>query len=233
MLPARAWSCVVVILCWPRAHGEPWARRGLQAEVADALCLLQTAVHRSANPEGGEAANLTASHATAVQLDANASRMLELIHESSSEVAFETRASGAAKNKWIVSLLQLFGGGFFGLPRIYIGWDEPGHKNLWLGILQFFTLGGCGVWAAVDWIAFTVNSLQSAPSMDFVSITVSWRADTIPPARTIAIFQLIMIAVLVFLACCLGLFGVAAIAIERIAPRASSKPTEQQKSGEH
>mmetsp|Transcript_46059 Transcript_46059/g.84439 ORF Transcript_46059/g.84439 Transcript_46059/m.84439 type:complete len:237 (-) Transcript_46059:38-748(-) len=235
MLPCM-WSYVIAILCWSCVRGEPWATSSLEAEPTDELfCLLQTSVHRRPTEilQGSDVNSVTASKATMepVQLDANSSRMLELIRESGSE-AMDTRVPGVTKNKWVVSLMELFGGGFFGLPRMYIGWDEPDHKNLWLGVLQLFTLGGCGVWAAVDWIAFTVNSLQTAPNMDAVSIAVSWRADTIAPARTIAIFQLIMVASLVFLTCCLGLLGAAAVAIEQMAPRSSSKRAEKQITGE-
>ena len=51
-------------------------------------------------------------------------------------------------------LLSFFLGGF-GIHRFYTGY-------IGLGILQLITLGGCGIWALIDFISICFNNYKSA-----------------------------------------------------------------------
>mmetsp|Transcript_31377 Transcript_31377/g.73203 ORF Transcript_31377/g.73203 Transcript_31377/m.73203 type:complete len:250 (+) Transcript_31377:80-829(+) len=236
------WSCLVTAALPHIALGSGDAAISLDSldhiesenfeatDEAVPLCLLQTSV-QLASIEGvasskGQSLSVP-SYDRAVtnlaQIDiSNTTEDLGSLNESTIEAA----RNHVVKNKWILSLIELFGGGFLGIPRMYIGWSEPGKKNFWLGILQLCTFGGCGVWAAVDWIAFLVNSLRSMDSMNAVAISVDWSPETIAPARTIALFQLIVVCSLVSLLCCIGLFGAAAVAIAHTS-RSVSKERSQ------
>jgi len=56
-----------------------------------------------------------------------------------------------AKSKVAAILLCFFLGGF-GIHRFYLGYTT-------IGIVQLLTLGGCGIWALIDFIMLIVDSL--------------------------------------------------------------------------
>ena len=56
---------------------------------------------------------------------------------------------------WLTALLVCFFLGVFGVHRFYTG-----HTGL--GIVQLLTLGGCGIWALVDFIMIIVGSFRDA-----------------------------------------------------------------------
>jgi hypothetical protein len=62
----------------------------------------------------------------------------------------------AAEGKdWLTALLLCFFLGVFGVHRFYTG-----HTGL--GVVQLLTLGGCGVWALIDFILIAVGSFKDA-----------------------------------------------------------------------
>jgi len=59
------------------------------------------------------------------------------------------------RNKWLTCLLLCWFLGIFGVHRFYTG-----HTGL--GVLQLLTLGGCGIWALVDFIIIVTGNFKDA-----------------------------------------------------------------------
>ena len=57
--------------------------------------------------------------------------------------------------EWLVALLLAFFLGVFGVHRFYTG-------HIGIGIVQLLTLGGCGIWAIIDFILIVVGSYTDA-----------------------------------------------------------------------
>ncbi|MES2019217.1 MAG: TM2 domain-containing protein [Pseudomonadota bacterium] len=57
--------------------------------------------------------------------------------------------------EWLVTLLLAFFLGFLGVHRFYTG-------HIGIGIVQLLTMGGCGVWALIDFILIAVGSYTDA-----------------------------------------------------------------------
>lgn len=62
------------------------------------------------------------------------------------------------KSYTVTLLLSFFLGGF-GIHRFYTGY-------IGLGILQLITLGGCGIWALIDFIRICFNNFKSADGQE-------------------------------------------------------------------
>jgi len=56
---------------------------------------------------------------------------------------------------WLTALLLCFFLGVFGAHRFYTG-------HIGLGVVQLLTLGGCGIWALIDFILIIVGSFKDA-----------------------------------------------------------------------
>jgi hypothetical protein len=56
---------------------------------------------------------------------------------------------------WLTALLLCFFLGVFGVHRFYTG-------HIGLGVVQLLTLGGCGIWALIDFIMIIVGSFRDA-----------------------------------------------------------------------
>lgn len=56
-----------------------------------------------------------------------------------------------SEKEWLVALLLCFFLGVFGVHRFYTG-------HIGIGIVQLLTLGGCGIWALIDFILIVVDS---------------------------------------------------------------------------
>lgn len=59
------------------------------------------------------------------------------------------------KNIWITCLLLCWFLGVFGIHRFYTG-----HTAI--GVIQLLTLGGCGIWALVDFIIIVSGNFKDA-----------------------------------------------------------------------
>ena len=57
--------------------------------------------------------------------------------------------------EWLVTLLLCFFLGGLGIHRFYTG-----HTGI--GIAQLLTLGGCGIWALIDFIMIIVGNFKDA-----------------------------------------------------------------------
>jgi TM2 domain-containing membrane protein YozV len=56
---------------------------------------------------------------------------------------------------WLTALLLCFFLGVFGVHRFYTG-------HTVIGVVQLLTLGGCGIWALIDFIIIIVGSFKDA-----------------------------------------------------------------------
>lgn len=63
--------------------------------------------------------------------------------------------SQANDNQWLIVLLLCFFLGGLGVHRFYVGKTAT-------GIVQLLTLGGCGIWALIDFIMILVGSFTDA-----------------------------------------------------------------------
>jgi hypothetical protein len=66
----------------------------------------------------------------------------------------DTPLTGEEKD-WLTTLLLCFFLGVFGIHRFYTG-----HTAI--GVVQLLTLGGCGIWALVDFIMIIVGSFRDS-----------------------------------------------------------------------
>merc|ERR1712232_1104628 len=104
-----------------------------------------------------------------------------------------------------MGVLEMLGLGLFGIDRMYAG-------SVTTGIIKLLTLGGCGVWAIVDWFAIIVNAMERKESIDSLSIKASFNKKGIKTARILGIIGVILQCVTCFICvfcCCCSLFGLA------------------------
>jgi len=59
------------------------------------------------------------------------------------------------ENKWLICLLLCWFLGVFGIHRFYTG-----HTGI--GVVQLLTLGGCGIWALIDFIIIVTGNFKDA-----------------------------------------------------------------------
>ena len=57
------------------------------------------------------------------------------------------------EKEWLVTLLLCFFLGGLGIHRFYTG-------HMAIGIIQLFTLGGCGIWALIDLISILSGKMS-------------------------------------------------------------------------
>ncbi len=74
-----------------------------------------------------------------------------VVEESHEELS--SPAVAASGKSQLVALLLCFFVGALGIHRFYLGYT-------WQGIVQLLTLGGCGVWALIDFIRIIIGDLQ-------------------------------------------------------------------------
>ena len=67
------------------------------------------------------------------------------------------------RNKWITCLLLCWFLGVLGVHRFY-----SGHTAI--GVLQLLTLGGCGIWALIDFIIIVSGNFKDAQGNPIINV---------------------------------------------------------------
>lgn len=67
-----------------------------------------------------------------------------------------------SEKDWLTTLLLCFFLGGFGIHSFYCG------KTL-IGVLQLFTLGGCGIWSLIDFIMIVCGNYRDAQGLPVVN----------------------------------------------------------------
>uniref|UniRef100_A0A7S1AQT9 TM2 domain-containing protein n=1 Tax=Noctiluca scintillans TaxID=2966 RepID=A0A7S1AQT9_NOCSC len=75
------------------------------------------------------------------------------------------------KSKFVMVLLCLSGLGCCGADRCYLG-------DCGMGWVKGLTLGGCGFWATVDFVAILINTLQMKESIDVLGMRANFWPQT-------------------------------------------------------
>jgi hypothetical protein len=77
-------------------------------------------------------------------------------------VGLNTNPSGqvgpVSEKEWLVALLLAFFLGFLGVHRFYTG-------HIGIGVIQLLTLGGCGIWALIDFILIVTGSYTDSDGL--------------------------------------------------------------------
>lgn len=74
---------------------------------------------------------------------------------SSARVVVPTSNPEEKEKEWVVTLLLCFFLGYLGVHRFYTG-------HTMIGVVQLLTLGGCGIWALIDFILILVGNYKDA-----------------------------------------------------------------------
>jgi TM2 domain-containing membrane protein YozV len=70
-------------------------------------------------------------------------------------------SNGEERKDWLVTLLLCFFLGYLGVHRFYTG-------SIGIGVAQLLTLGGCGIWALIDFILILVGSYKDGNGEELV-----------------------------------------------------------------
>ena len=73
----------------------------------------------------------------------------------------EVKQSNKNKREWLITLLLCLFLGGLGAHRFYTGY-------IGIGIVQLFTLGGCGIWTLIDLISILCKKFQTEDGQDLV-----------------------------------------------------------------
>jgi len=172
-------------------------------KVSVASKLIKTVVRADADPEAitgdSNSKNLT------MLADSESSQVVAKISSASKDIKTSVRADGdSLPNKLVVTLLEAFGLGMLGIDRIYLGCYEANHLNIWLGIVKLLTLGGCGIWAIVDWFAIIINGMSKSESIAFGgAMDFTWEPSSVQGAYVVSLISVILVAVSCGCTCCM------------------------------
>jgi hypothetical protein len=124
-----------------------------------ALLVLTTSSVPAPKPAKSASTQLTAKEMyslveqqTGEQLTFKEKVALKLFNKKINKSLDKAAAPGSEKSHTVAWLLALFVGGL-GVHRFYLGYT-------WQGVVQLLTLGGCGVWALIDFIRILTGDLQ-------------------------------------------------------------------------
>lgn len=85
-----------------------------------------------------------------------------LVRKSGTEAASWFAASEVpgvfSEREWTTTLLISFFLGGIGIDRFYLGYTG-------LGVLKLLTLGGCGIWALIDFVMIAMGNLKDAKGL--------------------------------------------------------------------
>ena len=65
------------------------------------------------------------------------------------------RQQSQNSERWLIALLLCWFLGYFGAHRFYTG-------SIGIGLIQLFTLGGCGIWWIIDFILIIANQYRDS-----------------------------------------------------------------------
>lgn len=88
---------------------------------------------------------------TTVSSEKSTTSTQEVVIAENEELAAAPAAAGGGKSQMVALLLCGFIGSL-GIHRFYLGY-------IWQGIVQFLTLGVCGIWTLIDFIRIITGSL--------------------------------------------------------------------------
>ena len=77
------------------------------------------------------------------------------VKEQSQKTSGVVKEKNSEQKEWLVTLLLSFFLGVLGIHRFYTG-----HTAI--GVAQLLTLGGCGIWAFIDFIIILVGNFKDA-----------------------------------------------------------------------
>lgn len=98
------------------------------------------------------------------------------------------------KNKLTLVLLAWFLG-CFGCDRCYMG-------SVGLGVAKGLTLGGCGIWATVDWIVILINGFAKEKTIDLLGFQAIFETDSIDKAFSACLAAAIIAPICWYCLCC-------------------------------
>lgn len=70
------------------------------------------------------------------------------------------------------------------------GCDRLYARSYVTGLLKFFTVGGFGFWAFLDFLVVSVNALERSPDIQVFGFSAKFQKESIPAAHTTAVFCL-------------------------------------------
>ena len=77
------------------------------------------------------------------------------VKEQSQNTSGVNKEENNEQKEWLVTLLLSFFLGVLGIHRFYTGHTKT-------GVAQLLTLGGCGIWAFIDFIIILVGNFKDA-----------------------------------------------------------------------
>ena len=77
------------------------------------------------------------------------------VEEQNQNASVDNNAANDEPKEWLVTLLLAFFLGVLGIHRFYTG-------HTMTGVAQLLTVGGCGIWAFIDFIMILLGNFKDA-----------------------------------------------------------------------